>query len=200
MSTLSSPAICLRFEQPADAGKIREIDELAFEGRAEADLVDALRSTGIITLSAVAVLGGSPKGGESATAPDRSSICIGEVVGGEVVGHVLFTPVTVTAERGDLSLLGLGPVAVLPARQHQGIGTLMIAGCLEHVRSLHHRGVVVVGEPSFYRRFGFIEASRWGLRWEIEVPEENFMALELTPGLLAGVSGVVRYRPEFTQV
>jgi putative acetyltransferase len=59
---------------------------------------------------------------------------------------------------------------------------------------------VVVGEPGFYRRFGFIQASRWGLRWEVEVPEENFLALQLTPGALAGVSGAVRYRPEFTQI
>ncbi len=91
-------------------------------------------------------------------------------------------------------------VAVIPAKQHQGIGTMMIAGCLEHLRSLHNRGVVVVGEPGFYRRFGFIPASRWGLQWELEVPEENFLVLELTPGALAGVSGTVRYRPEFTQV
>jgi putative acetyltransferase len=199
MSTISSPAVCLRPEQPADVHKIREINEAAFQGRAEADLVDALRGAGMITLSAVALLGCSPEGEEKGDATHRSGMCTDEVVGGELVGHILFTPVTVTTEKADVPLLGLGPVAVLPARQHQGVGTLMVSGCLEHLRAQRHRGVVVVGEPAFYRRFGFIKASRWGLQWETEVPEENFMALELTPGFLAGVSGVVRYRPEFSK-
>jgi putative acetyltransferase len=199
MTTRSSPAVCLRPEQPGDAGTIREITESAFGGKVEADLIDALRAAGGITLSAVAVLSGRRIPGKSTAVARRSSMCDGEVVGGELVGHVLFTPVTVVTERGEFPLLGLGPVAVLPAKQHQGIGTLMIAGCLEHLRASGHQGVVVVGEPGYYRRFGFIPASRWGLRWEMEVPEEDFVAMELTPGVLAGVSGVVRYRPEFTE-
>jgi putative acetyltransferase len=56
-----------------------------------------------------------------------------------------------------------------------------------------------VGQPEYYHRFGFIPAASWGLRWEMEAPEEAFMALELSPGLLAGIGGVVRYRPEFTE-
>jgi putative acetyltransferase len=199
MNTVRSSAVCLRVEQPSDIIRIRHINELAFEGRVEADLIDALRATGGATLSVVAVLGGRGLGGESAAPADRSQMCSGEVVGGEVIGHALFTPVTVMMENREISLLGLGPVAVLPLRQHQGVGTLMIAGCLEHLRTSGHKGVVVVGEPGYYRRFGFIPAARWGLRWETDVPEENSMAMELTPGVLAGVSGVVRYRPEFTQ-
>jgi putative acetyltransferase len=57
-----------------------------------------------------------------------------------------------------------------------------------------------VGEPDFYRRFGFIQASRWGLVSELEIPEKNFMALALTPGVLGGLTGTVRYRPEFDGV
>jgi putative acetyltransferase len=194
MSALSSPAVHLRPEQPSDARRIRQINELAFESKIEADLIDALRAAGGITLSAVAVLGGKDTGGDAGGEGHRS-----KVVGSEVVGHALFTPVTVTMERRQISLLGLGPVAVLPARQHHGIGTLMIAGCLERLRASRHIGVVVVGEPGYYRRFGFIPAGRWGLHWEMDVPEDNFMAMELTPGALAGVSGVVRYRAEFTE-
>ena len=98
-----------------------------------------------------------------------------------------------------MALLALGPVAVLPSRQHQGIGTMMISGCLEYLRARGHRGVVVVGAPAFYRRFGFIQAGRWGLKAELEVPEEDFMALALASGALGGVSGIVRYRPEFAE-
>jgi len=198
--SILSPSICLRPEQPGDEGSIRQINESAFADRTEADLVQTLRDAGAIRLSAVAILGGrTPDGGSVATV-GRTGMCSREVIGGVLVGHALFTPVTVTTDKGDIELLGMGPVAVIPAKQHQGIGTMMIAGCLEHLRSLHNRGVVVVGEPGFYRRFGFIQASRWGLRWEVEVPEENFLALQLTPGALAGVSGAVRYRPEFTQI
>ena len=198
--SILSPSICLRPEQPGDEGSIRQINESAFADRTEADLVQTLRDAGAIRLSAVAILGGRTPDGGSVTTVGRTGMCSREVIGGVLVGHALFTPVTVTTDKGDIELLGMGPVAVIPAKQHQGIGTMMIAGCLEHLRSLHNRGVVVVGEPGFYRRFGFIQASRWGLRWEVEVPEENFLALQLTPGALAGVSGAVRYRPEFTQI
>jgi putative acetyltransferase len=199
MSAPTSAAVCLRAEQPGDAGTIRQINEAAFKGTAEADLIDALRAAGGITLSAVAIFGGRQLGGGTADPSRRTQMCTGEVIGGELVGHVLFTRVVVATQKGEAELLGLGPVAVLPAKQHQGIGTMMISGSLEHLRALHHRGVVVVGGPGYYRRFGFIQADRWGLQWETEVPKDNFMALELTPGALTGISGVVRYRPEFAQ-
>ena len=199
MSTISSPSICLRPEQPGDEGSVRQINESAFADRAEACLVQALRDAGAVRLSAVAIMGGRSLDGRSVKTVGRTEMCSGEVIGGELVGHALFTPVTVATDKGDIELLGMGPVAVIPARQHQGVGTMMIAGCLEHLRGLHNRGVVVVGEPGFYRRFGFIQASRWGLRWEGDAPEENFLVLELTPGALAGVSGTARYRPEFNR-
>jgi putative acetyltransferase len=116
------------------------------------------------------------------------------------VGQILFTPVTVSTDRGDIALLGLGPVAVVPLRQHQGVGTMMISGCLEYLRARGHRGVVVLGEPAFYRRFGFIQADRWGLRTDLPVPEENFLALALASGVLGGMSGTVRYRAEFAEL
>lgn len=198
MSTISSPPVCLRPEQPGDKGDIRQINESAFGRRAEADLIEAIRNAGAIRLSAVAVMGGRSLDGGAVETIGRTGMCAREVIGGELVGHALFTPVTVATDKGDIELVGIGSVAVLPTKQHKGIGTLMISGCLEHLRALHNRGVVVVGEPAFFRRFGFLPASRWGMRCAAEVPEENFLVLELTPGALAGVSGAVRYRPEFS--
>jgi putative acetyltransferase len=55
----------------------------------------------------------------------------------------------------------------------------------------------VLGEPGFYRRFGFVPASAHGLRCEYDAPDGAFMVLELLPGALAGRRGLVRYRPEF---
>jgi putative acetyltransferase len=60
--------------------------------------------------------------------------------------------------------------------------------------------VVVLGHPSYYPRFGFAPASRLRLRWEHPAPDEAFMALELVPGALAGVGGIVRFHPEFETV
>jgi putative acetyltransferase len=178
----------LRPERPEDAAAIREVHRLAFEGDAEAGIVDAIRASGAAVLSMVAVE--RPEG----TAPDETA----GGGAGQVVAHVLYTWVMVAAEDGgDISLLGLAPVAVLPSRQNQGIGTMLIEASLEHLRAEGHSGVVVVGHPHYYPRFGFLPGSRWGLRWEVEVPEGVFMAAELSPGSLAGIHGVVHFRPEF---
>jgi putative acetyltransferase len=200
MSSLTSPDICLRVERPEDTPAIREINRAAFGSDAEARLVDALRAANAVTLSAIAVLDANRLSSVESEQGTLGLLSGDDTVGGEVVGHVLFTPVVVTTEGGDTALLGLGPVAVLPSRQRQGIGTMLISGCLEYLRARGHRGVVVVGEPTFYRRFGFIEAGRWGLQSELQVPEENFMALALASGVLGGVSGTVRYRPEFAEI
>lgn len=192
-SLLGSPglpvpgAVQVRPECPGDAAAIRRVNELAFEGTAEADLVDALRSAGAITLSMVAAAGGEAKDGEATT-------------GGEVIAHALFSPVTIDTDCGAVPALGLGPVAVQPDLQSRGVGTMLIDVCLEQLRAAGHSAVVVVGHPAYYPRFGFLPASRWGLKWEMDVPDEAFMALELCPGALAGIRGVVRYRPEFTGV
>ncbi len=111
---------------------------------------------------------------------------------------MLFTNVTVTTADGDeMGLLSLAPVGVLPSRQNEGIGTMLIEAGLEQLRAEGHPAVVVLGHPSYYPRFGFVPASSFGLRWEMDAPDEAFMALELSAGALAGVRGVVRFRPEF---
>ncbi|OFW62022.1 MAG: hypothetical protein A2133_09260 [Actinobacteria bacterium RBG_16_64_13] len=210
MSALSASDLHVRLEEAGDLPSIRRINELAFQTSVEADIYEALRAAGAITLSMVAVvdaafIGAEPFGGDanggagvSTWGGDGGSWGQG-VVGGEVIGHALVTPVAVATEKGDESLFGLGPVAVLPSEQGRGIGTLLISACLEQLRESGRPGVVVLGHPGYYPRFGFIPASRWGLRLDIEVPDEAFMALELSPGRLAGISGVVRFRPEFTK-
>jgi putative acetyltransferase len=200
MSSISSADTCLRPEDQDDLESIRRVNESAFGRTAEADLVDALREADAVTLSAVIVLEARELGDSDASAEHSCDLFTGEAYGGEVVGHVLFTPAAVMMQDSDMRLVALGPVAVLPDRQRQGLGTMMISGCLEYLRAQGHRGVVVVGDPDFYRRFGFIQASRWGLHSELEVPDEHFMALALKPGVLGGLSGAVRFRPEFGQL
>jgi putative acetyltransferase len=174
--------IDLRREQPEDAAAIREVLRSAFGRAAEADLADALREAGAGVLSLVACEGP----GDGA---------------GPVVGHVLFTPVTVTAGGGEQhSLLGLAPVAVTPAQQGRGAGTMLVEAGLEQLRGEAFPAVVVLGDPGFYGRFGFLPADMWGLSYETPVPAEHFMAVELSAGSLTGISGVVRFRPEFAGV
>jgi putative acetyltransferase len=217
-SSHAASGVRVRFEEPDDIPAIRGVNEAAFETDEEARIVDRLRWAGAVVLSMVAVLGAeeieSPGPGEAVPATvsawggegdwasqsdEREELPPRRVVGGQVVGHALVTPVKVVTESGELPLLGLGPVAVHPEFQGQGIGTLLVEACLEHLREAGHAGVVVLGNPVYYARFGFIPADRWGLCCRLPAPEEHFMVLELSPGKLAGISGTVVYREEFTE-
>lgn len=165
--------LILREEAEGDHAGIAAVTTAAFGGPGEAGLVEALRSAGALTLSLVAV------------------------AEGEVVGHVAFSPVTIVGDGGTYGAIGLAPMAVAPGWQGRGVGTRLIDEGLERLRAAGHRAVVVLGHPHYYPRFGFVPASRFGLRWEHDAPDEAFMARELVAGALAGRPGVVRYRPEF---
>lgn len=166
----------IRQETPDDLAAIRQVNEQAFGRPAEANLVDALRAHGKMLLSLVAVKA------------ER------------VVGHILFSPVTIESAEGTLPAVGLGPVAVLPALQRQGIGSLLVTTGLAACRQAGHAGVVVLGHPTYYPRFGFRPASRYGIDSDYAVPDDVFMALELHAGALEGRAGRVKYQPEFQAV
>jgi len=167
----------IRDEHPEDIAAIRRINELAFGQPAEADLVDALRAAGAVTLSLVAV--------------DDD---------GTVIGHILFSPVTIASEQGRSEAVGLAPMAVLPEAQGRLVGNALVHFGLERLHAAGHQAVVVLGHPAYYPRFGFRRASALGLRWDHDAPDEAFMALELVPGALHGRAGVVSFRPEFEGV
>jgi putative acetyltransferase len=115
---------------------------------------------------------------------------------GAIVGHILFSPVT-PGDGSPIRIAGLAPMAVLPARQRGGIGSQLVSSGLAHCRERGFVAAVVLGHAAYYPRFGFRPASTFGLRCEYDVPDEVFMALELEPGALAGLSGTVRYHPVF---
>jgi putative acetyltransferase len=89
---------------------------------------------------------------------------------------------------------------VLPAFQRLGIGSALISAGLERCRMERDPRVLVVGDPVYYGRFGFVPASRFGLKCPFPVPEEAFMAIELEPAAFAKISGVVRYGHEFADL
>ena len=168
--------ITIRAESPADAAGIHAVNEQAFGQPMEANLVETLRKTCDTAVSLVAEDDGL------------------------IVGHILFTPVVVETGSGPVAGMGLAPMAVLPDRQRQGIGSGLVAAGVEMLRSRQCPFVVVVGHPEYYPRFGFERASRHRLesQWN-EVPDEAFMVLVLDPDAMSGVSGVARYRREFDE-
>jgi putative acetyltransferase len=165
----------IRAEKPEDRESVRKINLAAFGRENEANLVDKLRGVAY-TLSFVAV--------ESA----------------QIVGHVFFSPVEIEGNcRDNLLILGLAPVAVMPDRQRQGIGSLLIRHGLEACTQSGCKAVVVLGSPKYYPRFGFVRAKDKGIGCEYAVSDEMFMILELESGALDGCSGTVRYRSEFKE-
>jgi len=166
----------IREEQSGDLAAIRRVILEAFDGPAEADLVEKLRANGKFRLSLVAELDG------------------------QVVGHILFTVVAIEDADPCLRTLGLAPMAVLSEFQRQGIGSALMHSSLERCREMGHDAIVVVGHSEYYPKFGFLPASRYGLRCEYDVPEDVFMALELRSGALQGTRGLVRYQPEFSEM
>ena len=165
-------SVLIRPETAADLDAIRHVHCLAFGQDEEARLVDALREGGFVRLSLIA---------EPA---------------GQVVGHILFSDLPIVTKAGTVPSLALAPMAVLPEVQNQGIGSALVRRGLEVCKEQGHRIVVVLGHPHFYQRFGF--ASK--LAAQLESPysgRESFMAVELAPGALDGVTGRVQYPPPF---
>jgi len=167
--------ITIRPERPEDASRVRHVNELAFGRPAEADLVEKLRRACTDSLSLVA--------------EDDA-----------VVGHILFTPVAVESAGRRVLGMGLAPVAVLPDRQRQGIGSKLARRGLNILRERGCPFVAVVGHPEYYPRFGFEPASTRGLasQWE-GVQDAAFMVLVLDVHAMAGMSGVAMYREEFNE-
>lgn len=167
---------------PRDAAAVLEVHRRAFGRPDEAALVEAVRASRAPTISLIAQI--APGDGDKSAWP--------------TVGHVLLSPVTIDGA-GEPRGLGLGPLAVVPEHQRRGFGARLARAALERAKLLGYAYVVVLGHPSYYPRFGFVPASRFGLRYA-GAPADAFMAFELEAGALSGVSGEVRYLPAFTGV
>lgn len=159
----------LRPETIADRAAIRALTAAAFDGHPHSDgseprIIDALRDAEALTLSLVAELEG------------------------QIVGHAAFSRVEWSDQAG---WFGLGPVSVAPVHQRQGIGRQLIETGLNALRGQGARGCVVMGDPAYYNRFGFIQDPRLTYPGP---PPEYFMALGFSP--ITG-AGDVRYHPAF---
>ena len=165
----------IRSKRAADIEQVHAVNRAAFETGAEATLVDALREQ---------------------ARPIASLVADNE---GSIVGHILFSPVTLS-RHSELNIMGLAPMAVLPAVQRRGIGSALVRAGLLRCAQLGCSAVVVLGHASYYPRFGFAPASQFGIGCEYDVPDDVFMALELEPGALSGRAGTIRYHAAFANV
>ena len=175
------PVYVIRPEQEADFSSVRALNDTAFGRPEEGRLVDAVRRRDEPTFGLVATV-------EESSRTDEA---------GRIVGYVLFSPVSIESTERPCRAIGLGPMAVHPDHQRAGVGRELVEAGLARCREEGYQLVVVLGLPTYYGSFGFVMAASRGLHWEHEMPGDPFMVLELEPGALDGVSGVVRYLPEF---
>lgn len=173
METLAG--LILRPELSNDFNDITILHNKAFGQAAEGRLVEVLRRNPhfIKGLSLVAVLNG------------------------KLVGHILFFPILIKGEGKVFRSLALAPMSVLPEYQGKGIGSALVNLGIEEASADGFDSVIVLGHRDYYPRFGFIPASRFGITPPFEVPDDVFFAMELYPGALQGVKGMVQYPPEF---
>ncbi|MBT8766993.1 GNAT family N-acetyltransferase [Metapseudomonas boanensis] len=148
--------LVIRTESPADCAAIEHLTAAAFEhaphtNHTEQFIVNALRRAGQLSISLVA-------------ADDD-----------QIVGHVALSPVSISS--GATNWFGLGPISVLPARQGEGIGTLLMEAALADLQRRGAAGCVLLGDPAFYQRFGFVARPELVLPG---VPAEYFQAVSFS--------------------
>jgi putative acetyltransferase len=161
--------VLIRPERPGDAARIHAVRAAAFPTAAEARLVDQLRAAGHLRVSLVAE------------------------VGDVMVGHVAFSPVAASSGAAGA---GLAPISVVDSYRRQGIAAGLIRDGLQACREAGFGWVVVLGQSTYYSRFGFRAASEFGLSDEYR-GGSAFQALELVRGTLPVGGGLVRYAREF---
>lgn len=166
----------IRPERPADGDAISAVVTTAFGRSDEAGLVAALRDAGALSLSLVAAYDD------------------------DIVGHIAFSPVTVSGNPGGIAVWGLAPLAVVPLHQKAGIGRMLVKAGLDQAEAMGAQAVVVLGDPAYYGRFGFVPAGLVGLEWEHPCPPGAFQVTALAERALTRLDGTVAYHAAFGAV
>lgn len=166
--------VTIREYNKQDAEAVHWLHEHAFDGLDEAGLVEALHDDGAAVLSQVAE------------------------EDGKVIGHIVFSELDLQPSPDPpRRLVALAPMAVLPDYQRKGVGDALTRQSLDRLRQAAWDGVIVLGHPEYYPRFGFAPASGFGIAFPGAVPDEAFLALPLKDGGLDGCSGTAVYHPAF---
>jgi putative acetyltransferase len=142
----------IREERPDDVAAVRNLNRRAFGQDQECNIVDALRANGAALLSLVTTLND------------------------QVVGHIMYSPVIIG---GNARGAALGPMAVLPEYQRQGIGSKLIEAGNRKLKDAGCPFIILVGHADYYPRFGFRPAREHGIKCQWDVPDDVFMLLVL---------------------
>ncbi|MGF1619517.1 MAG: GNAT family N-acetyltransferase [Rhodomicrobiaceae bacterium] len=161
----------IRNAGPADNAAIRDVVSAAFGQPYEADLIERLR------------------------ADDHEAASIVAEADGRIVGHVCLSWLKAEFNGSPIEALALAPLAVHPGHQRRGIGKQLARAAIERGKHLHAKIVLVLGDPQFYRPFGFDSKKGAMLLNPFEI--EAFMALELAPNVLENGCGSVDYPAAF---
>ena len=170
--------ISVRPEEKSDYAAITQVNDLAFGRPEEGRLIENLRQLPEFDprLSLVA---------------ERK---------GKIIGHAMFSPIYIQGEDGEkYPCLSLGPIAVLPEYQKQGIGGWLIEAGHRAALALKYSAVILLGHPSYYPRFGYLPAKQWDLTNPWQIDGDPWMAVELIEGALAGKAGAVIYPEAFNE-
>lgn len=170
----------IRPEEMNDINGIRILNQAAFEkGENEASLVELIRDSEHFI-------------------PDLSLVAVDE--NGDIIGHILFSIISLVTNQGMIPTIGLAPMAVKPEYQNNGFGSALVTAGLKKCKSLGYQHVFVLGHPNFYPKFGFQPSKNFGVQAPFPVPDEVFMAIELEQGSLNGLEGKIEYPPAFNAV
>ncbi|WP_405749617.1 bifunctional class I SAM-dependent methyltransferase/N-acetyltransferase [Streptomyces sp. NBC_00012] len=167
------PRWTTRPETAADTAAVHAVNAAAFPTPDEAGLVDALRTDPAAWLPGLAQV--------ATDGPD-----------GDVAAYALLTRCRV----GDVPALALAPVATAPEHRRRGAGQAVVRAALDAARLRGESLVLVLGHPEYYPRFGFVPASRYGIRPGFDVPDEAMMALVLD-GSVPVPQGTIGYPAAF---
>jgi putative acetyltransferase len=170
----------IRREEDSDIKDVFRIHQDAFQRNDEAQLVENLRKN----------------------TQFNSNLSFVAIIDKQIVGHLLFTPVSVyyPFSSKSISSLALAPISTLTAHQRKGIGSKLIEYALNEIKSQDFSSIIVLGHEHFYPRFGFVPAKQYKIRASFPLKNENcFMVLELKSQALPlnDGEGIVQYLPEF---
>lgn len=154
--------VVVRAETPEDVKAIDVVNLSAFQGEAEAQLVDSVRNS-----------------------PDfvRDLSLVAEI-NGRIVGHALLSKIKLTRDGAAHPALALGPMSVVPSQSHRGIGLALIEAAVNRAKGMRYTAIVVAGHPEYFERYGFKPSTEFNLSANLNLPADCVTAMELEPGAI----------------
>lgn len=169
-------SIIIRQEKQSEFEQIYDLVKIAFQtakvsGGTEQDFVNQLRSSGnyIPELALVA---------------EENN---------KLIGHIMLTRKNINNNGCNMETLLLAPVSVVLEYRNRGVGSLLISKSFELAKSMGYKSVVLVGDPAYYKRFGFKKSVDLGVKCLNDIPEENVLACELVNGAFDGISRTIDF-------